>query len=153
MQASTQGCSTAPLCARRTREQAEPKAASLKEARVTAFEEVSRSPSSVAPVTTPSLRFLGARGSGSSSTAIRSTRAVGSHLPGSQLPRDLPWMSWLLVQTPILTALSLAKHAENVTSSATSLSNFLLYFNKRRQAYRQNSFCRTSGNFSTKNTC
>lgn len=79
---------------------------------------------------------------------------------GSRLTRKLQQMNWLLVQASVSPALSLVKHAEKVTSSATrptepflrSLSNFLSSFNKRRQAHRQNNFSHTSGNFSSRKT-
>lgn len=160
MQASIQGCSTTALGAGSNGKQAEWKAVSLKEVEVAALEEVSHL-SSVAPVTTLcSVIFGGVGGNRSCSTAICSTSVVGSHPLGSLLPRELQQINWLLIWASILTDSSWVKHAENVTSSATrpiepclrSLSNFLSYFNKRRQAHRQNSLSHTSGNSSSRNT-
>ena len=62
MQASTQGCSTTALGAGSNGEQAERKAASLKEVRVAALDEVSRFPSSVAPLTTLCSAIFGGGG-------------------------------------------------------------------------------------------
>lgn len=155
MQASIQGCSTTALGAGSNGEQAEWNAVSLKEVEVAALEEVSRL-SSVTPVTTLcSVIFEGWEEAGAAAQSV-----VGSHLLGSLLPRELQQMNWLLIRASILTNSSLVKHAENVTSSATrpiepclrSLSNFLSYFNKRRQAHRQNGLSHTSGNSSSRNT-
>lgn len=161
MQASTQGCRTTALGAGSNGEQAERKAVSLKEVGSRSTRRGILLPIFCRSSNNPLLcDFWGVGGSRSSSTAICSTSAVGSHPLGSMLPREHQQMNRLLIRASILTASSLVKHAENVTSSATrpiepflrSLSNFLSYFNTRRQAHRQNSSSHTSGNSSSRNT-